>query len=201
VGRRAFTQAEAEFIAAYANEQTPKWIGERLDRDPHAISKWIRLQRPDLWRARVRVLNRRAKRVPEGFKYCRRCERTLPIDDFYPLRRSEPDVRAARCKRCAIETSTQWNLAHKDRFHASGEKSRRKRLYGLLAGDYEALVERQRGLCPICLKPLAGRIHIDHKHGTKQVRGLLHTTCNSGIGMLGDSPEVLQRAIEYLTAS
>ena len=39
---------------------------------------------------------------------------------------------------------------------------------------------------------------IDHNHKTGKVRGLLCGSCNTGIGLLKDSPDVLDAAIEYL---
>lgn len=40
---------------------------------------------------------------------------------------------------------------------------------------------------------------IDHDHKTGEVRGLLCGNCNSGIGMLGDDPRLLEKAIVYLS--
>ena len=57
----------------------------------------------------------------------------------------------------------------------------------------------QDGKCAICTKPFPGRIAIDHDHRTGRVRGLLCTSCNTGIGKLGDDPELLLRAISYLS--
>jgi len=39
---------------------------------------------------------------------------------------------------------------------------------------------------------------IDHDHTTGVVRGTLCHRCNKGIGLLQDSPELLQAGIEYL---
>ena len=39
---------------------------------------------------------------------------------------------------------------------------------------YERLLAEQGGVCAICgAKPKTRRLHIDHDHGTKRVRGLL----------------------------
>lgn len=42
------------------------------------------------------------------------------------------------------------------------------------------------------------RIHVDHDHATGQIRGLLCFGCNSILGLVKDSPDILQRAIGYL---
>ena len=44
--------------------------------------------------------------------------------------------------------------------------------------------EAQRGICPICQKPLAGRISLDHSHSTGEPRGLLHQQCNMKVAQI-----------------
>ena len=44
--------------------------------------------------------------------------------------------------------------------------------------------EAQRGICPICQKPLAGRISLDHSHSTGEPRGLLHQACNMKVAQI-----------------
>lgn len=56
-------------------------------------------------------------------------------------------------------------------------------------------------LCENCEKPPNGKgcLHLDHDHKTGKFRGWLCSTCNTGLGKLGDSIEGLERAIGYLT--
>jgi hypothetical protein len=56
--------------------------------------------------------------------------------------------------------------------------------------------EAQNNLCLICYcrKPLV----VDHCHETGKVRGMLCSTCNTGIGHLKDSPAMLLSALQYL---
>jgi hypothetical protein len=74
------------------------------------------------------------------------------------------------------------------------------------------LVRQQRGLCALCRRPLGASFVVDHDHqlaaqhghnplvGCRRcVRGILHTRCNSALGAIGDDPEALQRAAEYVT--
>jgi hypothetical protein len=42
------------------------------------------------------------------------------------------------------------------------------------------------------------KLFLDHAHDTDKFRGWCCQTCNSGIGMLGDSAEGLWRALAYL---
>lgn len=41
-------------------------------------------------------------------------------------------------------------------------------------------------------------VHVDHRHETGRVRGVLCFNCNSAIGTLGDDPDTFRRAIAYL---
>ena len=41
-------------------------------------------------------------------------------------------------------------------------------------------------------------LSIDHNHVNNKVRGLLCSNCNCAIGLLGDSPVIINRALEYL---
>lgn len=64
---------------------------------------------------------------------------------------------------------------------------------------YFFLFEQQGGVCAICHKPEEKRkMAIDHNHETGEVRGLLCTRHNLGIGYFHDSVNELKAAIEYL---
>ena len=82
-----------------------------------------------------------------------------------------------------------------------------ERKYGLSDAEYHDILAAQGGGCGICgrqqpgLAPVTGkprRLVVDHDHATGVVRGLLCTPCNSGIGMLGDQPQRLRVAADYL---
>ena len=81
-----------------------------------------------------------------------------------------------------------------------------RRAYGLGWDIYTRMYQEQNGKCAICNKDikLIGLMnikdgaHVDHDHKTDKIRGLLCSNCNSGIGHLQDSMELLQKAILYL---
>jgi hypothetical protein len=63
----------------------------------------------------------------------------------------------------------------------------------------EAIQQRrdeQGGGCAICRRHK--RLLIDHNHTTGAFRALLCSSCNTALGLLQDSPEILQEAIAYL---
>ena len=54
-------------------------------------------------------------------------------------------------------------------------------------------------VCDLCGKPPGKRsLHVDHCHISGIFRGWLCSSCNAGIGMLGDSIEGLMNAVRYL---
>lgn len=72
--------------------------------------------------------------------------------------------------------------------------------YGISLDQFFTMVELQGGVCAICSR-VPKRWSIDHCHSTGKVRGLLCTTCNSGLGFFRDDTDVLHTAIGYLICS
>ena len=82
-----------------------------------------------------------------------------------------------------------------------------KRQYGIGVDAYEALFERQNGVCAICGQPeravngLTGkprRLAVDHCHTQGHVRGLLCLSCNRGLGYFKDDPKLLLKAADFV---
>ena len=44
--------------------------------------------------------------------------------------------------------------------------------------------DAQKGICPICDKPLTSKISLDHDHATGEPRGLLHQQCNLKVAQI-----------------
>jgi hypothetical protein len=83
---------------------------------------------------------------------------------------------------------------------AKNREWRLTRQYGLDLAKYSDLLLRQSGLCSICKEPPpeGKALNVDHDHETGEVRSLLCGSCNRGLGLFKDSPEVLLAAHEYL---
>lgn len=88
---------------------------------------------------------------------------------------------------------TRWRRENPERW----KEIRIKHLYGLSPEQYERLKKRAGGRCQVCGEKK--KLDIDHDHKTGVVRGLLCRTCNTGIGLLKESPRVLEKARIYLS--
>jgi len=141
-------------------------------------------------------------------KFCPHCKTEKLLAEFY--KRATGKI-SAYCRVCSRKTRREHRLAFPEK-HAARARSWRRRnqgrnadyflksIYGMPLGGYDAMLVKQDGKCAICQtdKPGGkGRFHVDHCHGTKEVRGLLCHRCNTGIGLLG-TVESLQSAISYL---
>jgi hypothetical protein len=74
------------------------------------------------------------------------------------------------------------------------------RVHGVSKKEFDDMYESQGGRCPICDYMISkDNMKIDHDHGTMEVRGLLCSNCNVGIGMLKDDTDILAAAIRYLS--
>ena len=85
--------------------------------------------------------------------------------------------------------------------------AQRKRLYDVSPERYQILYKEQNGLCDIChqpeltINPKTNKpftLALDHNRKTKQIRGLLCSRCNKGLGVFKDNPELLDNAVTYL---
>lgn len=114
-------------------------------------------------------------------------------------------------KRQRAEQTKRWERKNPDRVRAYRKAwtdarpgYRRQRAFaqrlrerGLDEFTYRRIAEDQQGRCGICGRERK-RLVLDHCHDSGEARGLLCGTCNSGLGLLGDRIEDIQRALDYL---
>lgn len=138
---------------------------------------------------------------------CNTCREGKPLRDFHVARSRKPWGRHARCKMCVSAYDVGRRRDYSAEYRSGIKRASHFKLkYGITQGQFDALVLGQSGLCAICDKQgdleRHGRLSVDHDHalpeGSGSVRGLLCGECNHGIGKLGDDPERLRRAMEYL---
>ena len=133
----------------------------------------------------------------EGTKYCKSCDTTKPIDDFY-LRNKTSMVRHSTCKECDKKRVKE---NHDPVAYRNAELQRR---YGITQQDYEVMIVEQNNQCAICNATEPGGRHnsgyfvVDHCHTTGKVRKLLCHNCNTALGLVGDNVDTLHKMINYL---
>jgi len=146
-------------------------------------------------------------------KVCRTCEAEKPLSAFY----SYPpnlDGLETRCKECKKEYSLARHYANRKTILAKGRESYRKNgglskeerrranlkhSYGMTLEEYQERFDAQNGVCAICSEAEPRKmLAVDHCHVSGQLRALLCTKCNTGIGLFRDDPTLLERAIAYL---
>jgi hypothetical protein len=101
---------------------------------------------------------------------------------------SSPDDRRSYCTDECTRTAKSLREAY--------------RRYGITMAQYRALWLSQKGVCAICRRPERTArnrlLTIDHDHVSGHVRGLLCSQCNQAIGLLDDSPKIIEAAALYV---
>lgn len=162
-------------------------------------------------------------------KLCTRCGLEKDATQFYSDLRTKDRLRN-RCKPChaalqrewraenadrvreqSTKTKRAWYAANKDKVNAGVRAKRkanpmpfrRRKLsthYGLSSSEFDRMLLAQNNQCAICRSPFTKTPHVDHDHVTRNVRGLLCTRCNTGLGCFQDDPSLLCAGVEYLEA-
>lgn len=88
------------------------------------------------------------------------------------------------------------------------EASRARHLrqtYKITLDEYKKIVETQGGVCAICKGSRRYNLAVDHDHAIEKlfgvrssIRGALCKRCNKFLRDVGDDPELLRNAIDYL---
>lgn len=134
---------------------------------------------------------------PSGVSRCRVCN-------------SEANRRyGTKNKAKLLKKSTDWRHKNPDLTKYYARRSHLKIKFDISPEEADKLInETHGGKCDICCTldetytDSRGRqrhkLVIDHDHTSKKIRGVLCGDCNSGIGLLGDDPKRLSKAVEYL---
>lgn len=151
--------------------------------------------------------------VIKADRKCSKCSETKPPSEFYRPRdsackvcwRKQVSEYQKRNRPKIIARIANWIRENPDKHKEYCRRSSIRKRYGLTHDQYEAMFAAQDGRCAICrtrAEDAPRRIlAIDHCHSTGKIRGLLCDSCNHGVGMFKDSPELMKAAIDYLGAS
>lgn len=135
-----------------------------------------------------------------GIKRCPKCGEEKDYSLFYRNKSSKINC-SPYCKVCSNLRTTSYARENKEKIQPKLGGYALKRRYGITAEQYADMMEAQNHRCAICYikyDPNGRNFAVDHDHETKQVRGLLCSSCNMGLGHFKDKPELLEKAIEYL---
>lgn len=123
-----------------------------------------------------------------------------PLDRFYK-HPTNIDGLSGSCKTCYNLARLAWNRNNPQQYREGYQKRRLKLYFNMSIEQYNELLTKQNNCCAICgknSKEFNKLLAVDHDHETGEVRGLLCSNCNTGIGMLQDSTKLLDKAKEYL---
>lgn len=114
--------------------------------------------------------------MKEGLSVCNHCKESKPLEHFPKCARKK-NGRMGMCKPCF---RARYDTPEKNRISAL------KNRYGISVEEFESLLKKQHRVCAICGGPNQDgrRIHVDHCHVTKRVRGLLCVRCNTTLGQI-----------------
>lgn len=125
-------------------------------------------------------------------KQCKKCNKIKELSDFTnkKLNKDGKCLYCRQCTRAEKAKNRQANIDFKYMYR-----------YGITTAEVLKMVENQNNKCYICekvehtkFKPLM----VDHCHETGKIRGMLCQKCNQGLGLFLDSPELLEKAANYL---
>lgn len=126
-------------------------------------------------------------------KICCLCKQEKSLDKFYKFRYSK-DGHSYRCKECNYKVCRDSHLKCK---------------FGITQEEYDLMFKEQGGVCKLCedgedefvdSTVIKGpkQFAIDHDHYTGEVRGLLCSKCNKGLGQFRDNAALLHKAAFYV---
>ena len=138
-------------------------------------------------------------------KKCSHCKKQKLLDEFNKSKSSKDGLQYV-CKSCNIFYYNKnkdkiiqrtKNYSKKSEVKEKNNFRKKEKRYGITKNDFKNMQISQNNKCKICKKE-SFKLHIDHNHQTKKVRGLLCYNCNMAIGLLKENPEIFLNAIKYL---
>jgi hypothetical protein len=126
-------------------------------------------------------------------KMCTKCEKEKSLTEF-TKNKWKKDGHASECKSCRRE----YRKTHKE----IGRRHTFKYRYGISLSEKLKIIKNQGSKCSICGKFLdlnnPFKVHMDHNHRTKKIRGVLCSRCNHFLGYVRENIVYLEKVIIYL---
>ena len=119
-------------------------------------------------------------------KTCSSCNKELPFTEYHKRKYPSGTVGyQTKCKKCSSEKRATYYKPHQ--YMRTKFKLTEEEYQNLMLIDY----------CEICNVKLNKKC-IDHCHTKEKIRGVLCNNCNTALGLVGDSTEVLSKMISYI---
>ena len=126
---------------------------------------------------------------------CRYCGAPLTEANWMP---SLMKTDNRMCKQCSTTRHRMYVSKHREEVNSWHRGYVRSKKHGITADDWSSRLKSQDGKCLLCGLPLGDSPVVDRDRQTNRVRGLTHRACSMILEGAGDSPAMLQRAIDYL---
>jgi len=143
-------------------------------------------------------------------RICKHCKKEKSIEDF-TRNRAKKDGLNIYCRACCTDKLNYWKqnnksltTEYKKRYRDLNRKEIRdyglRYRYGINSEQFDKIFESQGRLCAICGsdKSDSRNFVVDHNHKTGNIRGILCSYCNRGLGIFKDDVDIMTRAILYL---
>jgi hypothetical protein len=150
-------------------------------------------------------------------RQCKKCQEIKLDSEFYCVERhANRWYFSSCCKICDRQKSRDYGAKHREKKAEqarvwrinnpdkikSYSRSQVLRKHNLTEAQYEQMFADQGCCCVTCGSKENGtrwyNFAIDHDHVTGVVRGLLCFSCNTTLGKVNDSIQILQNLIDYL---
>lgn len=142
-----------------------------------------------------------------GKRYCNKCkeetERVQCDDRCKPCNDKRRAIWAVKYRPCATPLCKDQAFQKGTYCKRCSYEANLRARYCVTLEEYAWLAHKQNFCCAVCKKPLnfalpkRGAV-LDHCHKTGKVRGLLHSSCNTAIGLLGEDPVTIELAATYV---
>lgn len=122
----------------------------------------------------------------------------------YAANREQIKVRGAARRAANPEKNraraAAWRIANPERDRSTKRANMLARNYHITPGEWEQMFWIQGRKCKVCRcdEPSGYGWHVDHVHESGLIRGILCSSCNMGLGIAKDDPQLLRKMADYV---